>query len=241
MAEAESPRGHAPDPEARLLVVEDDPTILELLSSALRFAGFEVAAATTGGDALKAVAAAPPDLIILDVMLPDQDGFGMVRRMRGQDCHVPVLFLTARSAVADRVAGLTAGGDDYVVKPFSLDEVIARIRAILRRGRPGETEPARLAVGDLELDDRSHEAWRAGRRIALTPTEYKLLRYLMVNAGRVLSRAQILDHIWDYAFSGEANVIESYISYLRRKVDTGEPRLIHTIRGIGYVLRVPPP
>ena len=227
-------------PEARLLVVEDDPTIAELLSGALRFAGFEVATATTAAAALRAVAASRPDLIVLDIMLPDEDGFEVLRRIRSQDSDIPVLFLTARDAVTDRVAGLTLGADDYVVKPFSLDEVVARIRAVLRRGRPGGNEPARLAVSDLELDESSHEAWRGGKPVTLTPTEYKLLRYLMTNAGRVLSRAQILDHIWDYDFNGEANVIESYISYLRRKVDSREPRLIHTIRGIGYVLRVPP-
>jgi two-component system, OmpR family, response regulator len=222
-------------------VVEDEPTILELLSGALRFAGFEVTTAMTAAAALKAVAAGRPDLIVLDVMLPDQDGFEVVRRIRGQGSSVPVLFLTARGAVADRVAGLGLGGDDYVVKPFSLDEVVARIRAVLRRGRPDAAAPGRLAVADLELDELQRTAWRGGKPVALTPNEYKLLRYLMLNAGRVLSRAQILDHIWDYGFSGETNVIESYICYLRRKVDTSQPRLIHTVRGIGYVLRVPPP
>jgi two-component system OmpR family response regulator len=231
----------AGDAKARLLVVEDEPTIVELLSGALRFAGFEVTTATTAGAALKAVAADRPDLIVLDVMLPDQDGFEVLRRIRGQGSDIPVLFLTARHAVTDRVAGLTLGADDYVVKPFSLDEVVARIRAILRRGHSAAREPTRLTVADLELDEAGREAWRGGKPIPLTPTEYKLLRYLMLNAGRVLSRAQILDHIWEYDFNGEGNVIESYISYLRRKIDTGEPRLIHTIRGIGYVLRVPPP
>jgi two-component system, OmpR family, response regulator len=235
------PHGGGAGPEARLLVVEDEPTILELLSGALRFAGFEVITATAATAALKAVAAGQPDLIVLDVMLPDQDGFQVLRRLRSQGSGVPVVFLTARDAVADRVTGLTLGGDDYVVKPFSLDEVVARIRAVLRRRRAGPDEPARLVVADLELDDGSREARRGGVPVALTPTEYKLLRYLMANAGRVLSRAQILDHIWEYDFNGEANIIETYISYLRRKVDTAEPHLIHTIRGIGYVLRVPPP
>jgi two-component system OmpR family response regulator len=229
------------EPEARLLVVEDEPTILELLSGALRFAGFEVTTATAATAALKSIAADRPDLIVLDVMLPDQDGFQVLRRLRDQGSDIPVVFLTARDAVADRVAGLTLGGDDYVVKPFSLDEVLARIRAVLRRRRAGPDEPERLAVADLELDDRGREARRGGVRVALTPTEYKLLRYLMVNAGRVLSRAQILDHIWEYDFNGETNIIETYISTLRRKVDTTEPHLIHTIRSIGYVLRVPPP
>jgi two-component system OmpR family response regulator len=229
------------EPEARLLVVEDEPTILELLSGALRFAGFEVTTATAATAALKAVAAGQPDLIVLDVMLPDQDGFQVLRRLRSQGSDVPVVLLTARDTVADRVTGLTLGGDDYVVKPFSLDEVVARIRAVLRRRRAGPDEPERLVVADLELDDRSREARRGGLPVALTPTEYKLLRYLMANAGRVLSRAQILDHIWEYDFNGEANTIETHISTLRRKVDTTEPHLIHTIRSIGYVLRVPPP
>jgi two-component system OmpR family response regulator len=235
------PHGGGAEPEARLLVVEDEPTILELLSGALRFAGFEVTTATAATAALKALAADQPDLIVLDVMLPDQDGFQVLRRLRGQGSGVPVVFLTARDAVADRVTGLTLGGDDYVVKPFSLEEVVARIRAVLRRRRAGPDEPERLVVADLELDDSSREARRGGVPVALTPTEYKLLRYLMANAGRVLSRAQILDHIWEYDFNGEANIIETYISYLRRKVDTTEPHLIHTIRSIGYVLRVPPP
>jgi two-component system OmpR family response regulator len=228
-------------PEARLLVVEDEPTILELLSGALRFAGFEVTTATDANAALKAAAAGRPDLIVLDIMLPDQNGFEVLRRLRSQGSDVPVVFLTARDTVTDRVTGLTIGGDDYVVKPFSLDEVVARIRAVLRRRRTGPDEPERLVVADLELDARSREARRGGAHVALTPTEYKLLRYLMVNAGRVLSRAQILDHIWEYDFNGEANIIETYISTLRRKVDTAEPHLIHTIRSIGYVLRVPPP
>ena len=239
MASLPSP-GRA-EPEARLLVVEDEPIILELLSGALRFAGFEVSTATDANAALKAAAAGRPDLIVLDIMLPDQNGFEVLRRLRGQGSDVPVVFLTARDTVADRVTGLTIGGDDYVVKPFSLDEVVARIRAVLRRRRTGPDEPERLVVADLELDAHSREAWRGGAHVALTPTEYKLLRYLMVNAGRVLSRAQILDHIWEYDFNGEANVIETYISTLRRKVDTAEPHLIHTIRSIGYVLRVPPP
>jgi two-component system OmpR family response regulator len=235
------PHGGGAEPEARLLVVEDEPTILELLSGALRFAGFEVITATAATAALKAVAAGQPDLIVLDVMLPDQDGFQVLRRLRDQGSGIPVVFLTARDGITDRVAGLTLGGDDYVVKPFSLDEVLARIRAVLRRRRAGPEEPERLAVADLELDDRGRQARRGGVPVALTPTEYKLLRYLMANAGRVISRAQILDHVWEYDFNGEANIIETYISTLRRKVDTTEPHLIHTIRSIGYVLRVPPP
>jgi two-component system, OmpR family, response regulator len=224
--------------EARLLVVEDDPAIADLLSAALSFAGFEVRTAATAADALKEVAASPPDLIVLDIMLPDSDGFDVLRRIRGQGRSLPVLFLSARDAVADRVAGLTLGAADYVVKPFSVEEVLARIRAVLRRGRPALDE--RRTVGGLELDADTGEVRRDGQVIALTPNEYKLLRCLMTNAGRVLSRAQIADYIWDYGFTGEISLVESYISSLRRKVDTAEPRLIHTVRGFGYVLRVPP-
>jgi two-component system, OmpR family, response regulator len=235
----------APDnrrPEARLLVVEDDAAIADLLSDALTFAGFEVRTAATAGDALREVAASPPDLIVLDIMLPDGDGFDVLRRIRGQSSMLPVLFLSARDEVADRVAGLTLGAADYVVKPFSVDEVLARIRAVLRRGRPGAgTEPGgRRRVAGLELDADTGEVHRDGELIALTPNEYKLLRCLMSNAGRVLSRAQIADYIWDYDFTGEISLVESYISALRRKIDTADPRLIHTVRGFGYVLRVPP-
>jgi two-component system, OmpR family, response regulator len=227
--------------EARLLVVDDEPTILELLAGTLRFAGFDVLTAVSGAEALRAAAAAKPDLILLDVMMPDCDGFDVIRRIRAGGPRVPVIFLTARDSVHERVTGLTLGGDDYVTKPFSLDEVLARIRAVLRRSR-GEPEAAsRLVVADLELDEDSHQVWRAGTEVALSPNEFKLLRYLMINAGRVLSRAQILDHVWNYSFDGDGNIVESYICYLRRKLDRGEPRLIHTIRGIGYVLRVPPP
>jgi two-component system, OmpR family, response regulator len=228
--------------EARLLVVEDEPTILELLSGSLRFAGFDVVTASSGAGALRAAAACRPDMILLDVMLPDGDGFEVVRTLRSGGPRVPVIFITARAAVADRVTGLTIGGDDYVTKPFSLDEVLARIRAVLRRSGP---EPpgggARLVVADLELDEDSHEVRRAGAVVALTPTEFKLLRFLMINAGRVLSRAQILDHVWDYSFRGDGGVVEPCVSYLRRKVDQAEPKLIHTVRGVGYVLRIPPP
>ena len=227
--------------EARLLVVDDEPTILELLAGTLRFAGFDVLTAVSGAEALRAAAAGRPDLILLDVMMPDCDGFDVVRRIRAGGPRVPVIFLTARDSVHERVTGLTLGGDDYVTKPFSLDEVLARIRAVLRRSRGEPEAGSRLVVADLELDEDSHQVWRAGTEVALSPNEFKLLRYLMVNAGRVLSRAQILDHVWDYSFDGDGNIVESYICYLRRKLDRGEPRLIHTIRGIGYVLRVPPP
>jgi len=227
--------------EARLLVVDDEPTILELLAGTLRFAGFDVLTAVSGAEALRAAAAAKPDLILLDVMMPDCDGFDVIRRIRAGGPRIPVIFLTARDSVHERVTGLTLGGDDYVTKPFSLDEVLARIRAVLRRSRGEPEAGSRLVVADLELDEESHQVWRAGAEVALSPNEFKLLRYMMINAGRVLSRAQILDHVWDYSFDGDGNIVESYICYLRRKLDRGEPRLIHTIRSIGYVLRVPPP
>jgi two-component system OmpR family response regulator len=227
--------------EARLLVVEDEPTILELLSGSLRFAGFAVLTAASGAEALRVAAASRPDLILLDVMLPDGDGFDVIRSIRSGGPRVPVIFLTARGHVRERVAGLTLGGDDYIAKPFSLEEVLARIRAVLRRAPgAGEAGGSRLAVADLELDEDSHEVRRGGRLVSLTPTEFKLLRYLLLNAGRVLSKAQILDHVWDYGFAGGGSVVEPCVSYLRRKVDQGEPRLIHTVRGIGYVLRIPP-
>jgi two-component system OmpR family response regulator len=227
--------------EARLLVVDDEPTILELLAGTLRFAGFDVLTAVGGAEALRAAAAAKPDLILLDVMMPGCDGFDVIRRIRAGGPRVPVIFLTARDSVHERVTGLSLGGDDYVTKPFSLDEVLARIRAVLRRttGPQRATEAPRVTFADIELDEESHEVIKAGSVIPLSPTEFKLLRYLMANSGRVLSKAQILDHVWNYDFNGEANVVESYISYLRRKIDTTEPRLLQTIRGVGYTLRLP--
>ncbi|MFJ2030846.1 response regulator transcription factor [Streptosporangium sp. NPDC087985] len=229
-------------PEASLLIVEDEPNILELLAASLRFAGFGVNTAGNGTDAVAAVQRHRPDLIVLDVMLPDMDGFDVVRRLRGGGTDTPVVFLTARDAVEDKIRGLTAGGDDYVTKPFSLEEVVARIRAVLRRTGSGDllARPPRLTFADVELDEESHEVWRNGRAVALSPTEFKLLRYFMANAGRVLSKAQILDHVWDYDFRGDVGIVESYVSVLRRKIDNTEPRLIHTLRGVGYVLRVPP-
>ena len=229
-------------PEAKLLVVEDEPNIRELLSTSLRFAGFEVHTAADGATALRLAETERPDLPVLDVMLPDMDGFAVTRRLRDQGRQMPVVFLTARDATDDKVTGLTVGGDDYVTKPFSLEEVVARIRAVLRRtgGSSGE-DVGRLTFADLELDEDSHEVRRAGRTIDLSPTEFKLLRYLMLNPNRVLSKSQILDHVWDYDFRGESGIVESYISYLRRKVDTDAPvPLIHTRRGVGYVLRLPP-
>jgi two-component system OmpR family response regulator len=229
----------APQTEARLLVVEDDPNILELLSASLRFAGFDVSTATSGSAAVSAAKDRRPDLVVLDVMLPDLDGFEVIRLMRESGTRTPVVFLTARDATDDKIRGLTLGGDDYVTKPFSLEELTARIRAVLRRTTSGDRSPSRLTFADLELDEETHEVYRAGERVQLSPTEFKLLRYLMLNANRVLSKAQILDHVWNYDFRGDDNIVESYISYLRRKVDTQQPRLIHTLRGVGYVLRKP--
>ncbi len=229
-------------PEARLLVVDDEPNIRELLSTSLRFAGFEVHTAADGQEALKQAEKVRPDLLVLDVMMPDLDGFAVTRRLRERGRDTPVLFLTAKDDLADRVTGLTVGGDDYVTKPFSLEEVVARIRAILRRtGAGADPAAGRLVFHDIEMDEDAHEVRRGGTGIDLSPTEFKLLRYLMLNPNRVLSKAQILDHVWNYDFHGDAGIVESYISYLRRKIDTaGQPSLIHTRRGVGYVLRLPP-
>ncbi|AUA15406.1 response regulator [Streptomyces sp. SID8382] len=227
----------------RLLVVEDEPTLRELLSASLRLAGFAVIPVATGAQALAAVREQRPDLIVLDVMLPDFDGFEVVRRLRGQRPiaaagHPPVLFLTARDAPEDRISGLRAGGDDYVTKPFNLEELVLRIQAILRR-TSGRQADGRLVVGDLELDPDSHQVSRGGRPVELSPTEFSLLRVLMENAGQVLSKAQLLELVWQYDFGGDDTIVTSYISYLRRKVDLDEPKLIHTVRGTGYVLRRP--
>lgn len=225
-------------PAAKLLVVDDEPNIRELLSTSLRFAGFDIVTAASGNEALTAVSDHDPDLIVLDVMLPDMDGFTVTRRLRSNGLQIPVLFLTAKDHTQDKVTGLTVGGDDYVTKPFSLDEVVARIRALLRRTQADDDE-AILHVGDLELDNDAHEVRRAGTVIDLSPTEFKLLRYLMLNPNRVLSKSQILDHVWEYDFNGDAGIVESYISYLRRKlqVDNETVSPIQTKRGIGYMLR----
>jgi two-component system, OmpR family, response regulator len=225
---------------ARLLVVDDEATILELLSGSLRLAGFEVMTAASGAEAVRTAASDRPDLVLLDVMMPDGDGFGALRRMRSAGTEVPVIFLTARDDVSDRVKGFALGGDDYVTKPFSLEELLGRIRAVLKRTRP-DAPGSGLRVADLELDENAHEVRRAGAVIALTPTEYRLLRFLMMNAGRVVSKDQILDQVWEHDAARDANVVEPCLSYLRRKVDQGEPKLIHTVRGFGYVLRIPPP
>jgi two-component system OmpR family response regulator len=225
---------------ARLLVVEDEATILELLSGSLRLAGFEVVTAATGAGAVRVAASSRPDLVLLDVMLPDGDGFEALRRIRSGGYEVPVIFLTARDEVPDRVMGFAVGGDDYVTKPFSLEELLGRIRAVLKRARPAAPR-SRLSVAGLELDGDAHEVRRDGDLVALTPTEFRLLHFLMVNAGRVVSKAEILDHVWEHDPDRDGNAVEPVLSYLRRKVDQGEPRLIHTVRGFGYVLRIPPP
>ncbi|WP_116115660.1 response regulator transcription factor [Austwickia chelonae] len=222
----------------RVLVVDDEANITELLRMALRYEGWEVRTAGTGTSAVKTAKEFSPDAVVLDMMLPDFDGMEALRRMRHHDPNVPVLFLTARDTVEDRVAGLTAGGDDYVTKPFSLEEVVARLRALMRRTTvSAEDVDSLLVVGDLTLDEDSHEVTRAGTEITLTATEFELLRYLMRNPKRVLSKAQILDRVWNYDFGGQANVVELYISYLRKKIDVGREPMIHTLRGVGYVLK----
>jgi two-component system OmpR family response regulator len=226
----------------RVLVVDDEPNISALLSATLRLVEFDVQVADTGHRALTAIEEFAPDLVVLDVMLPDLDGFDVAQRMRGTGRRVPVLFLSARDAVEDRISGLAAGADDYVTKPFSLEEVVLRIRAILRRSRPELSAPADSGVlryADLELDEGAHEVRRGGRPIDLSPTEFNLLKYLMVNAGRVVSKAQILDRVWKYDFGGDGRIVESYVYYLRRKIDKTDPPLIHTVRGVGYALRLP--
>jgi two-component system OmpR family response regulator len=224
----------------RILVVDDEDSITDLLATALRYERFDVEVAHTGREAIRAVGTFRPDLIVLDVMLPDWDGFEVTKRLADQRERVPILFLTARDATADRVRGLTLGGDDYVTKPFSLEELIARIRSILRRTRESEDRSAKLVFADLEMDDDTHQVWRAGQPIDLTPTEYNLLRFLLANAPRVLTKPQILDRVWNYDFGGDGNVVETYISYLRKKIDRVGPPLVHTVRGVGYCLRLPP-
>jgi two-component system, OmpR family, response regulator len=223
----------------RVLVVDDEPNIVDVIAMALRYQGFTVESAGTGRDAIAAVSDFKPHLMLLDIMLPDMEGFDVARRLGGERADMPIIFLTARDATEDKVRGLTSGGDDYVTKPFSLEELVARIRTILRRSGVTEDESSRLTFSDLELDEDTHEVSRGGRPIELTATEYRLLRYLMLNPRRVLTRAQLLDHVWDYDFGGDARVLETYISYLRKKVDADAPPLIHTVRGVGYSLRLP--
>jgi two-component system, OmpR family, response regulator len=224
----------------RVLVVDDEPTLTELLSMALRYEGWEVRTAGAGAEAVRVAREFSPDAVVLDIMLPDFDGLEVLRRIRSAGDDVPVLFLTAKDAVEERIAGLTAGGDDYVTKPFSLEEVVARLRALIRRMHravAASTRGAELVVGDLIMDEDSREVTRGGEQVVLTATEFELLRYLMRNPRRVLSKAQILDRVWNYDFGGQANVVELYISYLRKKIDAGRAPMIHTMRGAGYVLR----
>ncbi|MGP0052017.1 MAG: response regulator transcription factor [Solirubrobacteraceae bacterium] len=223
----------------RVLVVDDEPGIVDVVSMALRHHGFEVAAAETGTQALEQVSAWHPHAIVLDVMLPDMEGFEVARRLAVQRAGVPILFLSARDNTSDKVRGLTTGGDDYVTKPFSLEELIARLRNILRRSGAVDEPSARLQFSDLTLDEDTREVTRAGHQIELTATEYRLLRYLLLHPRRVLTRAQLLDHVWSYDFGGDARVLETYISYLRKKIDVHGPPLVHTVRGVGYALRLP--
>lgn len=227
--------------EARLLIVDDESNIVELLEASFRFHGFEVRTCLDGTSALTMAKQWQPDLMITDVMMPGLTGFELVRSLRADGCQLPVVFLTAKDAVDDRVAGLTMGADDYVLKPFSLSEVLARIRAVLKRTGPAwiGAEPDRLVYADLVIDEAAHEVFRDGQRVALSPMEFRLLCYLAEHAENVLSKAQILDSVWQYGMAGDANVVESCISSLRRKIDSAQPNLIHTVRGVGYVLRLP--
>ncbi len=222
----------------RILVVDDEPSILDSVATSLRYEGYEVEEAATGQAAIASARKRPPDLIVLDIMLPDVDGLEVTRQLRGRGVRVPVLFLTARDSLEDKVTGLTVGGDDYVTKPFALAEIIARVQAILRRSL-GDTEGSPLRFADLEMDERAHEVRRGGHLVELTATEFNLLRFFLSNPRRVLSKAQILDHVWHYDFGGEANVVETYVSYLRKKLERYGPPLIHTIRLVGYTLREP--
>jgi len=229
--------GSAVVERTKILVVDDEPSITDLVALALRYERFDVEVAHSGHEALSAVRSFAPDLVVLDIMLPDLDGFEVARRMAAEAPLTPVLFLTARDATDDKVRGLTLGGDDYMTKPFSLEELVARIRAVLRRTRRANAVPQRLVFADLEMDEETHEVRRGGVPLQLTATEYKLLRYFLLNPRRVLSKAQILDRVWNYDFGGDANVVEIYISYLRKKLDPLGPPLIHTVRGFGYCLR----
>ena len=241
-ATATSPALQRPDgSKPRILVVDDEPMLTDLLSMALRMEGWDVRTSASGFEALQTVREFGPDALVLDIMMPDLDGMAVLQRLRQSGNDVPVLFLTAKDAVGDRVAGLTAGGDDYVTKPFSLEEVVARLRGLMRRAGTAfasDAEPI-LRVGDLSLNEDSHEVERDGRQIELTATEFELLRFLMRNQRRVVSKAQILDRVWNYDFGGRSSVVELYISYLRKKIDQGRTPLIHTVRGVGYMIKAP--
>ena len=230
-----------PSEKFRILVVDDETSITELIATSLRFVGYEVATAFDGRSALITAEEFKPHALILDVMMPDMDGFEVGRQLRSNGVEAGVLFLTARDTTEDKVAGLTVGGDDYVTKPFSLEELVARIRALLRRigVAPSNIDDEVISFADLKLNEATHEIHRAGNLIDLSPTEFTLLRYLLINAGRVVSKAQILDHVWQYDFRGDAGIVETYISYLRKKIDIYDPALIHTVRGVGYRLKMP--
>jgi two-component system OmpR family response regulator len=225
----------------RILVVDDESSISDLISTSLRFVGFDVRTAATGSEALTVAEEFKPQAIVLDVMLPDLDGYEVCRQLRSEGQNVGVLFLTAKDAMEDKVSGLTIGGDDYMTKPFSLEELVARLRALLRRIGVTEidTDDEKIRFADLELNEATHEVHRAGHLLEMSPTEFQLLRYLLINADRVVSKSQILDHVWQYDFRGDAGIVETYISYLRKKIDSYDPPLIHTVRGVGYRLRLP--
>ena len=225
----------------RILVVDDESSISDLISTSLRFVGFDVRTAATGSEALTVAEEFKPQAVVLDVMLPDLDGFEVCRQLRNEGLNIGVLFLTAKDGMEDKVAGLTIGGDDYMTKPFSLEELVARLRALLRRIGVVEinTDDEKIRFADLELNEATHEVRRAGNLLEMSPTEFQLLRYLLINADRVVSKSQILDHVWQYDFRGDAGIVETYISYLRKKIDTFDPPLIHTVRGVGYRLRLP--
>jgi two-component system, OmpR family, response regulator len=225
----------------RILVVDDESSISDLISTSLRFVGFEVRSAATGSEALTVAEEFKPHAVVLDVMLPDSDGFEVCRQLRSEGLNIGVLFLTAKDGMEDKVAGLTIGGDDYMTKPFSLEELVARLRALLRRIGVTEinTDDEKIRFADLELNEATHEVRRGGVLLEMSPTEFQLLRYLLINADRVVSKSQILDHVWQYDFRGDAGIVETYISYLRKKIDIYDPPLIHTVRGVGYRLRLP--
>ena len=235
MATIESKTSH------RVLVVDDEKSISDLIATSLRFVGFDVRTAASGSEALTVAEEFKPQAVVLDVMLPDLDGFEVCRQLRSEGLNIGVLFLTAKDGMEDKVAGLTIGGDDYMTKPFSLEELVARLRALLRRIGVVEidTDDEKIRFADLELNEATHEVHRAGHLLEMSPTEFQLLRYLLINADRVVSKSQILDHVWQYDFRGDAGIVETYISYLRKKIDLFDPPLIHTVRGVGYRLRLP--